>query len=268
MVQNGFSPDLYTFPVILRSCSKISGIREGVQVHGLVVKMGFWSDLYVQNGLVNMYSVCGEFCDGYKVFTEMPFRDVVSWTSLISGCVKSGLFERALILFSNMDVEPNAATIASVLVGCGRLGDVRLGRGIHGWILKREFTAERFDEECFDGYCPKEALEFFHAMQMSGVEPDIVTLASVLSACASMGALEIGRWVHEYVDRKGIEWDVHLGTAMTDMYAKCGSIDMALRAFHQMQHKNISTYNAFYIRTRSSDLKFSSYKRLELENSS
>uniref|UniRef100_A0ACD5UCB1 Uncharacterized protein n=1 Tax=Avena sativa TaxID=4498 RepID=A0ACD5UCB1_AVESA len=179
-----------------------------------------------------------------------------------------------------MDVSPNEGTLASVLVACGRLGVVRTGKAVHGWHLKREremrlivwnavlgmyAKCEKLDlaRRVFDGLLardivswtvmlsglvncrrPSEALELFNEMQTSGVKPDKVVLSTVLSACASLGALESGRWVHEYIERKGIEWDVHVGTSLVDMYAKCGYLESSLSVFHKMPVKNVSSWNA------------------------
>ncbi|XP_077216196.1 pentatricopeptide repeat (PPR-like) superfamily protein [Tasmannia lanceolata] len=280
MVGDGFLPDMYTFPVVLKSCTKILGVGEGKQVHGVIVKMGLLFDLYVQNALVHMYGVCGGCDDAGKLFDEMRRRDVVSWTGLISGYVRGGLFREAITLFSNMDVEPNPATLVSVLVAIGRLGYIMMGKVIHALIFKCKFElglvvgnalmdmyvkCECLDDakQVFYGLpqrdivswtsmisglvqCkrPKDALEAFRSMQLSGVKPDNVMLATVLSACASLGALDYGRWVHEYIDREGIEWDAHIGSAMVDMYAKCGSITAALRTFHGLRHKNVFSWNA------------------------
>nr|UPT48864.1 pentatricopeptide repeat protein AaPPR963 [Agave angustifolia] len=280
MVVDGVYPDKYTFPVILKSCAKFSGIGESKQLHGAAIKMGFSCDIYVQNALVNVYCICGDFCNARKLFDGMPERDVVSWTGLISGYVKGGDFSTALRLFSDMDVAPNIATLVSVLVACGRLGELNIGRRIHGLILKTMVEigliagnailgmyvkceqvdeAKRVFEEIPERdifswtslisglvQCkrPRDAIEIFHEMQASGVEADKVVLSSVLSACASLGALDIGRWVHEYIDRKGIEWDVHIGTALVDMYAKCGCLERAVSTFHEMPCKNTFSWNA------------------------
>ncbi|KAJ0973041.1 hypothetical protein J5N97_021000 [Dioscorea zingiberensis] len=280
MARDGFRPDKYTFPVVLKSCMSFYGIGEARQVHGTIIKTGFAWHLHALNALVHVYGLCGEYDSAGNLFDEMPLRDVVSWTALISVYVKAGFFQEALDLFGLMDVEPNAATLVSVLVACGRLGELKLGKRIHGLILKREtgisvvegnalmdmyVKCKHLDEakQVFEelpqrdivswtsiisglAQCkrPKDALEVFHAMQGAGLEPDKVTLSSVLSACASLGALDTGNWVHEYIERKGIEWDVHIGTSMLDMYAKCGSLEMALHTFHKMPHKNVSSWNA------------------------
>ncbi|KAG9447130.1 hypothetical protein H6P81_013258 [Aristolochia fimbriata] len=276
----GFMPDKYTFPVLLKSCSNALGLAEGKQVHTMAFKMGFLSDIYVQNALVYFYSVSGECDTAGKLFDEMVVRDVVSWTGLISGYVRGRHFHEAVKLFLVMDVEPNTATFVSVIVACGRLRLIGMAKGTHSLILKHEanqslivgnalldmyLKCDCLDEagQIFDELpvrdivswtsmisglvqCkrPKDALEVFHLMQISAVEPDKVTLASVLSACATLGALSSGRWVHEYIDRMGIEWDHHIGTAMVDMYAKCGCIDRALNTFNSLRHKNVFTWNA------------------------
>ncbi|XP_068666979.1 pentatricopeptide repeat-containing protein At4g38010 [Aristolochia californica] len=280
MMRIGFMPDKYTFPAVLKSCAKSLGVAEGKQVHAIACKMGFLFDIYVQNSLVHFYSICSECDIAGELFEEMAVRDVVSWTGLISGYVRGGHFHKAIELFLVMDVEPNMATFVSVIVACGRLRLLGMGKGTHGLILKHGadkdlivgnalldmyMKCESLDEarQVFDELLirdivswtsmicglvqckqPEDALEVFHLMQISAIEPDKVTLASVLSACATLGTLSSGRWVHEYVDHKGIEWDPHIGTAMVDMYSKCGCIDRALNTFHFLPHKNVFTWNA------------------------
>jgi len=81
-------------------------------------------------------------------------------------------------------------------------------------------------------------------MQLAGVEPNNVTMVSVLSACAVLGALETGKWVHSYIRRKRLPLAIILGTALVDFYAKCGCIDDAVEAFKSMPVKNSWTWTA------------------------
>ncbi|CBI41082.3 unnamed protein product, partial [Vitis vinifera] len=74
-----------------------------------------------------------------------------------------------------------------------------------------------------------EALRLFHEMQLANVLPDKVTMVSVLSACGDVGALGMGKMIHECIERNRIEIDLKLGTSLVDMYAKCGDIDNSLR---------------------------------------
>ncbi|KMZ73876.1 hypothetical protein ZOSMA_13G00800 [Zostera marina] len=88
----------------------------------------------------------------------------------------------------------------------------------------------------------KEALEVFHKMQLSGVEPNEVTMVSVLASCAVLGALETGRWLHSLISRKKLALTITLGTVLVDFYAKCGSIETSIETFNDMPRKNVLTW--------------------------
>jgi len=90
----------------------------------------------------------------------------------------------------------------------------------------------------------KEAIEMFREMQMGEVSPNYVTMISVLPAISRLGALELGKWVHLYVEKNGIEIDDVLGSALVDMYSKCGSVDKALQVFERLPKKNTITWSA------------------------
>lgn len=84
----------------------------------------------------------------------------------------------------------------------------------------------------------EEAITLFSMMREVGIDPDKITLLGVLSSCASIGALELGGWVDTYVSHSGLRRDVYIGTALIDMYAKCGSLDNALEVFEDLPQKN------------------------------
>jgi pentatricopeptide repeat protein len=90
----------------------------------------------------------------------------------------------------------------------------------------------------------REAVEMFRAMQIGDVCPNYVTLVSVLPAISRLGALEMGKWVHLYAGKYKIGIDDVLGSALVDMYSKCGSIEKALVVFEQLPKKNVITWNA------------------------
>ncbi|XP_020522999.1 pentatricopeptide repeat-containing protein At5g48910 isoform X3 [Amborella trichopoda] len=82
------------------------------------------------------------------------------------------------------------------------------------------------------------------AMQIENMRPDEVTMVSVVSACTSLGALELGKWVHHYLSRNGFELTVTLATALMDMYAKCGCLEGLLKIFHKMPQRNLLTWTS------------------------
>ena len=119
IVIDGVYPDKYTFPIILKSCTKFSGIGESKQLDRAAIKMGFSCDLYVQNALLNVFCIYGDLHNARKLVDGMLETDVVYWSGLISGYVKGGHFSTTLRLFGDMDAAPNIATMVSVPVACG-----------------------------------------------------------------------------------------------------------------------------------------------------
>ena len=90
-------------------------------------------------------------------------------------------------------------------------------------------------------------MELFQEMHVAGndgVRPDKITIASVLSACASLGALDHGNWVYSYLKRSGLEFDMVIGTALVDMYGKCGHVDKAAKIFRGMPKKDVLAWTA------------------------
>jgi pentatricopeptide repeat protein len=102
-----------------------------------------------------------------------------------------------------------------------------------------------------DGYVQaaqfREALEMFREMQRSNVRADEFTMVSVITACAQLGALEMGEWVRIYISRQGIKLDLFVGNALIDMYSKCGSVERALEVFKEMHSRDKFTWTAIIL---------------------
>ncbi|KAK9289028.1 hypothetical protein L1049_017499 [Liquidambar formosana] len=137
MVAQGVTPDHYTFPFVLSACTKIAAFREGIQVHGVVFKMGLQEDVFIENSLIHFYSECGEIACGRKVFDGMPKRNVVSWTSLICGYARRDCPKEALSLFFEMvavGIKPNSVTMVCVISACAKLQDLAMGERVCAYI--------------------------------------------------------------------------------------------------------------------------------------
>ncbi|KAK2989756.1 hypothetical protein RJ640_030249 [Escallonia rubra] len=280
MLENCVRPDGFTFPCVLKACSRLRALEEGKQIHCQIVKSGFVSDGCVDNSLIHFYANCGEVGVARHVFDGMPQRGVVTWNSMVSGYAKSGCWEEVVELFHSMlemDVGFDEVTLISVLAACGRLAELELGEWIGKHIEANGLegnttlmtslvdmyakcgcvdTARRlFDQMArrdvvawsamISGYSQasrcKEALLLFHEMQKANVEPNEVTMVSALSSCAVLGALETGKWVHSYI-KKNLKLTATLGTALVVFYAKCGSIDSAIEVFERMPQKNVLSW--------------------------
>ncbi|PNY00656.1 pentatricopeptide repeat-containing protein at5g48910-like protein [Trifolium pratense] len=222
-------PNSFTFPSVLKACSVVAGLEEGKQVHGLVVKFGFVDDEFVVSNLLRMYVLCGSIEDASVLFhknvgdlsSEIRVRDkrrqegnVVLCNVMIDGYVRIGKIDAARELFDEMQQKSVVSWNAM----------------ISGYAQNGFF---------------KEAVDLFHRMmEMGDVSPNRVTLVSVLPAISRLGALELGKWVHLYAERKGVRIDEVLGSALIDMYAKCGNIEKAIQVFKKLSKTNVIAWNA------------------------
>lgn len=165
-----------------------------------------------------MYSLCGSIYFAHQVFDEIPQPDLPSWNTIIHANARVGMIHIARKLFDRM---PQRNVISWSCM-------------IHGYVSCGEYKA---------------ALSLFRNLQVMEahrIRPNEFTLTSVLSACARLGAFEHGKWVHAYIDKSGMQVDVVLGTALIDMYAKCGNIERAKCIFDNMGHegKDVMAWSA------------------------
>lgn len=281
MLENSVEPDRFTFACTLKACSRIRALEEGEQIHAQILKSGFGCRQLVTNTLIHLYANCGRIDIARKMFDRMSNRDVFSWNSMFSGYVKTECWREIVDLFNEMrdlGVKFDEVTLINVLMACGRLADIELGGLISEYMEEKELNgnvklmtavvdmyakcghvdkARRLFEQMnrkdvvawsamISGYSQarrcKEALGVFHDMQMANVLPNEVTMVSVLSCCAVLGALETGKWVHLYVKKKRMELTITLGTALMDFYAKCGLIENAVEVFKKMPLKNVFSW--------------------------
>ncbi|CAH2034820.1 unnamed protein product [Thlaspi arvense] len=107
MIEKGIEPDNFTYPCLLKACTRLKSIREGKQVHGHVFKLGFEADVFVQNSLINMYGRCGEMALSSAVFEKLECKTAASWSSMVSARAGRGMWRDCLMLFREMCRETN-----------------------------------------------------------------------------------------------------------------------------------------------------------------
>ncbi|KAF5188965.1 Pentatricopeptide repeat, partial [Thalictrum thalictroides] len=193
---------------------------------------------------MNLYSKCGDIKAAYQLFDEVPSENIVNWNTMIAGFLVCGDIGKARELFDQMP-ERNVESWNVLISGYSKCGLLEAARSLFDQMPKRDlFSWSVMISDYAQCRRAAEALELFKEMVNVGLRPDVVLLSSVLSACGQIGALEMGKWIHSYVDRNSLKYDVFLGTSLIDMYAKCGCINVALQVFHNMSNKNACTWNA------------------------
>ncbi|KAK3015429.1 hypothetical protein RJ639_006547 [Escallonia herrerae] len=141
---SGMVPDAFMVLSVLPACGGLVAVEEGQMVHGLVEKIGIKADVVVNNGLLSMYFKFGNLTSCHLVFDEMAFRDTVTWNTVICGYSHSGLYEESIKLFFEMlyKFNPDMLTITSVLLVCSHVGDLKLGRDIHDFMMRNGYQCD------------------------------------------------------------------------------------------------------------------------------
>lgn len=222
--------------------------------------------------------------DAEKVFDEMPERDVVSWNTIFGVLSLSGLFSNALDLFREMKlaygVKPNEVSVVNLLPVCAELQDEVTASEIHCYVFKVGFDVKVsignalvdaygkcgnvkacrkvFDEmiernavswnsiiaSLSHGKLNKDSLNMFRSMIDSGEMPDSITLSSVLPSLVELEYFKLGKEIHGYSVRKGVEPDIFIANSLVDMYAKSGHCAQALNVFCKIDAKTVVSWNA------------------------
>lgn len=277
--------ELYHFQdICLRvvSLCNSKSLKEGVCVHSPIIKMGLQDYMYLNNNLLSLYAKCFGVDHAHHFFDEMPYKDVVSWTGVLSSYVRNENHEQALRLFDSMlnsSQYPNEFTLSSVLRSCSALGEFDYGTLIQAYMIKNGFdsnpilasalidlyskcncTEEAYKVfECLDGGDTvswtamisslvqaqkwSQALQLYIRMIEKNVPPNEFTFVKLLAASGSLGSC-YGKLVHAHMILLGIELNVILKTALVDMYSKCHRMEDAVKVSNQTPERDVFLWTA------------------------
>ncbi|CAN8328564.1 unnamed protein product [Cochlearia groenlandica] len=239
MLLSGQSLDHFTAPMAVSACAELTWHDVGRFVHGLVMKHGgFDRNCAVGSSFVYFYAKCGFLEDACKVFDEMPERDVVAWTAIISGHVQNGESERGLEYLCKMhsvgydDVKPNARTLECGLSACANLGALEEGRCLHGFVLKNGLASSKTVESLvFSLYskCGNQAEAYLSFRELG--EEDMFSWTSIIASLARSGNVEESFDMFWEMQKNGIQPD---GVVISCLINELGNMKLVSqgKAFH------------------------------------
>lgn len=283
MRYGNFKPNSVTLACTLSVCVSEGLIDLGCQLHAFSIISGLELDSQVANTLLAVYSKCQCLSDARKLFNMMPQSDLVTWNGMISGYVQNGYMSEASHIFNNMisaGVKPDSITFASFLPSVVEYASLRQGKEIHGYIIRHGFPLDVFLESALiNVYCKcrnlemarnifnesttvdvgvctamisgfvlngmhTDALDTFRWLLKFNMKPNSLTLASVFPVFASLAALNLGKELHGNIIKHGFDRICHVGSAIADMYAKCGRLDLAYQMFQRTAKRDVVCWNS------------------------
>ncbi|XP_050381902.1 putative pentatricopeptide repeat-containing protein At5g52630 [Argentina anserina] len=273
-----------TLAQIIQTYAKTKQLNKGKHLHAHLLRTHYPLCLFLTNHLLNMYSKCAHPDYALKLFDQMPQRNLVSWTAMVTGFSQNSRFSESFQAFSQMiraGESPTQFAFASVIRGCVVLGSVGIGRQLHCLALKMGLGCELFVgsnladmyskcgvmvEACrvfeempskdavswtsmIDGYAKsgefEAALVSYKRMISDEIGVDKYVVSSALSACCGLRDCQYGKCVHSTAVKLGLEVDVAVGNALVDMYSKSGDMESASNVFQiDPGRRNIVSYSS------------------------
>ncbi|MCO5549375.1 hypothetical protein L7F22_002846 [Adiantum nelumboides] len=276
-------PNSFTYACILKVCTDLQARREGMEAHMDIVKLGIECDVFVGSAIVHMHAEFGSLNSAWMLFLKISNPNVVSWNALFDHYTQSDDGLLVCQLFERMQqegVKPDEVTCLCVVKYCSNAGNIQLGKIIHDEIIKRGFERNLFISNTiidmynkvgniedglsvFDGLVERDVvswnamllgyaehgnafsvLALFDEMQSKGMKANEFTYACIVKACCGTGSRDLGRIVHEQILHDKVEVDLVLGNVLIDMYARCGSPEVAHVVLDDLAAPNVLSWNA------------------------
>ncbi|KAG0455548.1 hypothetical protein HPP92_024840 [Vanilla planifolia] len=283
LLRSSIRPNDFTIPSLLKATASVPCPDTGLQIHAFSLKSGLLADVFVASAAVDMYHKTGLFSHADRMFDEMPHRNIVAWNAVMTNALLEGRTDatvNSFIRLRSSGEEPNEVTLCTFLNACASGEYLRLGSQFHSFIIRFGFETNLSVGNAlidFYGKCTcvgeakrifscmatknvvswcsmivvlaqnaeeEEAFRLYIATRRDGFVPTDFMMSSILTTCSGLSGLNLGRSLHAVAHRACIDGNIFVGSALVDMYGKCGSIEEAEQIFQAMQEKNFVTWNA------------------------
>lgn len=249
----GISPDGVTIVSALSACSQLGCLETALEIYDFGRREGtVTGNVMVDNARLDVYVKCGCMDMAFELFNRMPYRNVISWSTMIGGYAMNGESGRALKLFSRMQyegVQPNSVTFLAVLCACSHAGLVREGWNYFNYMTssdncnlkpKKEHYACMVDLLGRSGHL-EEAYDFIRSMP---VEPDAGVWATLLGACAIYHNIDLGQHAADMLFELSPDIASY-HVLLSNMYAAAGRWKCVAKVRHKMRKRGVKKVAAY-----------------------
>ncbi|KAJ4708312.1 Pentatricopeptide repeat-containing protein [Melia azedarach] len=271
--------DAVTYTTVLAYCLDHEGFQFGSQLHSLIVKFGLDSQVFVGNALITMYSRWGRLMEARRVFDEMPNKDLVSCSAMLSGYSQEGNYGlEAIIAFIEMTrggIWLDHVSFTSAISACGHERNLEVGRQIHGLIIKMGYgnhvsvgnvlmsTYLKCDvasdaKLVFDrmhnrnviswttriSMNEEDAVYLFSQMRLDGIYPNHVTFIGLIHAISTRRFVKEGKAIHGFCIKTNFVSELSVSNSLITMYAKFETMQDSKKVFEGLYSREIISWNA------------------------
>ncbi|XP_020575560.1 pentatricopeptide repeat-containing protein At3g53360, mitochondrial [Phalaenopsis equestris] len=273
-----------TYANLFVACAQLKSIHHGRLVHRHLFSSNVIPDVILHNHILIMYGKCGAMDDASQLFDTMRERNVVSWTSMISGYSQSNRETEAVELYRGMlqkGLVPDDFSLGSLIRSSSGLFDGELGMQVHSHVIKLGYGSdvtvlnalvtmysktERISDafvvfqrntekdliswgSMIAGFAQQghefEALHLFGEMIGAGVHrPNEFHFGSAFSACGNLNLLKYGEQIHSLCTKFGLEKNSFAGCSLSGMYSRCGNLNCARKSFYLLEEPDLVSWNS------------------------
>ncbi|OVA19803.1 Pentatricopeptide repeat [Macleaya cordata] len=271
---DNIEPDEVTILSMVSACTQSGNLEQGLILHSYSNEVGFEKNIHLCNAIIDMYCKCGDLGSAQILFESMIKRDILTWTSMISGLANSGYFRESLVLFGQMQFEkikPDEVILVSVLSACAQIGALDQGKYIHLLMLRYKVKQDVVLETALVDMYAKcgsmdlglqvfnkmktknvftwntiigglamngqglDALMFFDQMKSEGIMPDDVTFIGLLCACGHTGLVDTGLEIFRSMKEVyDIQPRIEHYGCMVDLFCRAKLVEDALAFIENM----------------------------------
>ncbi|KAF7016449.1 unnamed protein product [Triticum aestivum] len=274
IVRRTACPDAFSFPSLLRACSRVPCKPTGSALHAAAIRLGLDADLFVRTALIQFYGSCssagasrmlfdsmvipsevswtaiimvyvdcGDIVSARELFDGMPHRNVVHWNAMVDGYVKCGDLENARRLFEEMP-QRTAAVHTSLIGGYANAGKMQVAKMLFDKLHDRDVFSwsAMISGYAQNGY-PGEALRIFNEFREKDICPDELVIVALMTVCSQLGNIMLAKWIEGYIATYSIDMNnAHVLAGLINMNAKCGNMERAAVLFESMPVRDVFSY--------------------------
>ena len=283
MQYDGVKPNHVSIVSILPACANVGALLFGKEIHGFSIKRMFHPLTNVQNSLVDMYAKCRNFKASMLVFDRILEKDLISWMTVIRGCIENDCPIEAFKVFSRMQFScfrTDEKIVLDLIEAIIQADKHKFGLAFHCFLLKNGLSAfvsigtallqmyakfgdlesatfvfDQLHEKDYISWSamisvharsnrPYNALDTFKRMQSTDEQPNEITFVSLLQACSSMGAQEPGESIQAHATKAGYLSNAFLSSALIDLYCKFGRINQGKAIFNEIPTKDLVCWSS------------------------